>query len=102
MQAAQTKLNVAANKIVNLSVPQYDPQKVYEEGVPGGDVPVDFIPPTNKPADLTTELIAEKQSALMYGANAVVVKTANQMYGTILNILDTDNNDTNPDGTLKF
>jgi flagellar basal body rod protein FlgC len=101
LQIAESQFNAAANKIVNLSVPHYDPQQVYQNGVPTG-VAVDDINPTDRPEDLTTETIAEKQAALMYGANAMVLKTANQTYGSLLNVLDTDNNNFNPDGTAKF
>ncbi len=101
LQKAESQFNYAANKIVNLSVPQYDPQQVYKNGVPSG-VAVDDISPTGRPEDLITETIAEKQASLLYDANAMVLKTANQMYGTLLNVLDTDNNHFNSDGSAKF
>jgi hypothetical protein len=102
LQAAEAKFNFAADKIVNLSVPQYDPQAVYKNGVPAGGVPVDYINPEDRPEDLTTATIAEKEAALLYGANALVIKTSNQMYGNLLNMLDTDNNEYNPDGSSKI
>jgi hypothetical protein len=98
---AESKFDYAADKIVNLSVPQLDPLQVYKNGVPQG-VDVDDISPNTRPEDLITETIAEKQAALMYDANAMVIKTANQTYGTLLNVLDTDNNHFNPDGSAKF
>jgi flagellar basal body rod protein FlgC len=101
LQQAESRFNFAADKIVNLSVPHYDPTQVYKNGIPTG-VDVDDISPNTRPEDLTTETIAEKQAALMYDANAMVIKTSNQMYGTLLNVLDTDNNHFNPDGSAKF
>jgi flagellar basal body rod protein FlgC len=98
---AESKFNYAANKIVNLSVPQFDPQQVYKNGVPQG-VEVDYTSPNGRPQDLVTETIAEKQAALLYDANAMVLKTANQMYGTLLNVLDTDNGHFNADGSARF
>jgi flagellar hook-associated protein FlgK len=101
LQTAQSQLNAAANNIAHFDLSRFNPQKPYQDGVPGG-VAVDYIPPTELPPDLATETIALKQSTLLYGANAIVIKTANQMYGNLLNVLDTDNNHFNPDGSAKF
>jgi flagellar basal body rod protein FlgC len=101
LETAQKQLNVAADKIASLSAPANGLEKVYQSEVPAG-VAVDDIDPLNQPIDLTTETIAEKQAALLYGANAMVIKTANQMYGTLLNVLDTGNDEYNSDGTAKI
>ena len=97
--AAQTLLGVAANNIANANTPSYDAQTVELSDSSTGGVSVDGIDQTDQPVDLATETIAEKNAAIMYDANALVVKLADQMYGTLLNVLDTDNNNYNPDGS---
>ncbi|MGD0464931.1 MAG: flagellar basal body protein [Tepidisphaeraceae bacterium] len=101
LQAAQTRMNVAANNIANLGAPGDDPQEGYLSETPA-QAAVDDINPTNRPLDLATETLAQKQAALLYGASAIVIKTADQMYGSLLNVLDTDNNHYNSDGSAKF
>jgi flagellar hook-associated protein FlgK len=101
LQTAQSQLNAVANNIAHFDLSRFNPQKPFEDGVPTG-VAVDDIDRLNLPEDLVTDTIAEKQAALLYGANALVIKTANQMYGTLLNVLDTDNNHFNSDGSAKF
>jgi len=100
LQTAESQFNAVANNIAHFDLSRFNPQKPYQDGVPGG-VAVDHLPPTELPVDLATQTIAEKQAALLYGANALVIKTANQTYGTVLNILDTDNGEYNLNGTPK-
>jgi flagellar basal body rod protein FlgC len=101
LQAAQTRMNVAANNIAKIAAPGDSPQNANSSEATAG-VATDNSDPTNRSLDLATETIAQKQAALLYNANAIVIKAENQMYGTLLNVLDSDNNNYNSDGTPKF
>jgi flagellar hook protein FlgE len=102
LQANQALLNVAANNIANANTPGYLTQTADLADISTGGVSVEGIDQTNQPVDLATETIAQKNAAVMYDANALVIKLADQMYGSLLNVLDTQSNDTNPDGTQKY
>ncbi len=101
LQAAQARMNVAANNIASLAAPGDGPQTVNSSANPAVAA-LDDTDPTNQSQDLPSEMIAQKRAGVLYGANAIVIKAENQMYGTLLNVLDTDNNHYNSDGTAKF
>jgi flagellar hook protein FlgE len=89
MQAAQTQLNVAANNIANANTPGFKAQQADLTSLPNGDgVDVAQISTSGNSADPTVAIISLRQSALMYGANAMVIRVQNQMYGSLLNVLD--------------
>lgn len=97
--AAQTILNVTANNIVNAETPNYDAEEVDLTTDPTGAVSIDGIDQTGRPVDLATETITQKNAALMYDANAVIVKVAENMYGSLLNVLDTQDQNSASDNS---
>jgi flagellar hook protein FlgE len=97
--AATTILNATANNIVNADTPGYDAETVDLADDPTGGVSVQGIDRTDHPPDLATETVEEKTTVMMYDANAAVIRVADQMYGSLLNVLDTENQNVNPDGT---
>ncbi len=42
---------------------------------------------TQKPADLATEIVRMKQAEIGYTANATIIRTADDMAATLLNVL---------------
>jgi len=97
LQAAQARMNVAANNIANLSTPGYKAQRVDLAAAPSGGVDVEGIQSTGQAVDPATAFTNFRQAALIYGANAMVVKMADQMYGSLLDILDTDDRSSDQD-----
>ncbi len=94
MQAAQAQMTVAANNIANQNTPGYKAQAVNLVDVANdGGVEVAGVQSTGQPVDPATEMAKLRQAQFMYGANAMVVRAADQMYGSLLNVLDTDNGD---------
>jgi flagellar hook protein FlgE len=90
LQAASAQLNAAANNIANLSTPGYSAQSVELAAAPGGGVDVDGTFSSGGPVDLPKQLVNLRRAALMYDANGMVIRMTNQMYGSLLNILDDD------------
>ena len=100
MQAASAMLNVTANNIANLNTPGFNPSRADLVELSGGGVAVSGTSFEDNPqtspntqtsnVDLPTELLNLKLGQTLYDANAMVLKTADQMTGTLLNILDTD------------
>lgn len=105
MQAASAMLNVTANNIANLNTPGFNPSRADLVELSGGGVSVagtsfDDNPQTapdtqTSNVDLPTETVNLKLSQTLYDANAMVLKTADQMTGTLLNIFDTDRDNDN-------
>jgi len=90
LQAASAQLNAAANNIGNLNTPGYSAQSVSLAAAPGGGVDVDGTSSSGGTVDLPKQLVNLKQAALMYDANGMVIRLTDQMYGSLLNILDDD------------
>jgi flagellar hook-associated protein FlgK len=96
LKAAQISLNVTANNIANLNTPGFKADRVDLASAPDEDgVEVAGVQSTDLPVDPTTEMQKLIQDRLLYGANAMVVRAADQMYGSLLNVLDTDNQQQN-------
>jgi len=105
MQAASAMLNVTANNIANLNSPGFNPSRADLVELSGGGVAVSGTSFEDNPqtspktqtsnVDLPTELVNLKLGQTLYDANAMVLKTADQMTGTLLNILDTDHDHDN-------
>jgi flagellar hook-associated protein 1 FlgK len=97
LQAAQAQLNVTANNIANMNTPGYTAQRVDLAAAPGGGVDVEGVQSTGNAVDPVNELLNLKQTTLYYDANGMVIRVADQMYGSLLNILDTDDQNGNWD-----
>ena len=100
MQAASAMLNATANNIANLNTPGFNPSRADLVELSGGGVGISGTSFEDNPqtapdtqtsnVDLPTELVNLKLSQTLYDANAMVLKTADQMTGNLLNMLDTD------------
>jgi flagellar basal body rod protein FlgG len=100
MQAAQAQMTVAANNIANRNTPGYKAQQVNLVDVANnGGVEVAGVQSTGQPVDPATEMAKIRQAAFMYGANAMVVWVADQTYGSLLNVLDTDDRNSQQDNS---
>jgi flagellar hook-associated protein FlgK len=91
LQAAQAQMAVTANNIANVNTPGYTAQRVELAGTPLGGVAVTGVQSTNEGDNLTNELVNLDRQTLYYDANGMVIRTSDQIYGSLLNILDTDN-----------
>jgi flagellar basal body rod protein FlgG len=90
IQAANTELNVTANNIANMNTPGFKPSRVDLAAAPSGGVDVVRIEPLQKEVDPATEMVKLKQEVLTYDANGLLVNVADRMYGSLLNVLDSD------------
>ena len=97
--AAQTLLNATADNIANWDTPGYSAVSVDFSDVSTGGVSTESVEPADGPVDLATQSVQEKTALLMYDANAAVIRVTDQMYGSLLNVLDTQNQNVNSDGT---
>jgi flagellar basal-body rod protein FlgC len=109
MNAAMTQLNVTANNIANLNTPGYQSQGVdlvslSQGGVGVGGITTDTTPgpvdPTGKEqsnVDLASQSIDLMREKTLYDANAAVVRTGNQMLGSLLDMFDHDHDKNGPD-----
>lgn len=88
MRAAQTQANVAANNIANANTPGFKAKSAQLTEAPTGGVSVSAVQQTGHSVDLPTEQANLKRAALMYDANGTVIRVANQMLHSMLNILD--------------
>ena len=100
LQAAQFQLAVSANNIASADTAGYKAQRANLTALPAGGVAVagttsDPSPGPIQPdgsqgsnVDLANEVVGMIQARNLYTANALVIRTADQMYGTQLNILD--------------
>jgi flagellar basal body rod protein FlgG len=89
LQAAQAQLNAVANNIANQNTPGFTADRVdLTSGPNGSGVEVAGVQSTGSPTDPAQQLIALQQAGFLYDANAMVIGVADQMYGTLLNVLD--------------
>jgi flagellar basal body rod protein FlgG len=102
MNAAGALLNTAASNIANMDTPGYKPARVnLAESQSGG---VDVVSITRDPSpgpidpdgqemsnvDPVTEMVNLKKGALLYKANAAVIKVGDELTGTLLDMFDHD------------
>jgi flagellar hook-associated protein FlgK len=100
LNAAGAIVNTAASNIANLDSDGYQSRRVnLENAADSGGVRVASITADSAPAlndqgqelsnvDLPTELINLRLGGILYNANAAVVRVADQVTGTLLDILD--------------
>jgi len=93
LQAASAQLNAAANNIANMNTPGYATQSVDLAAAPRGGVDVEGTFSSGGPVDLPKQLVNLKTAALMYDANGMVIRLTDQINGSLLNILDKPDND---------
>jgi flagellar hook-associated protein FlgK len=102
MNAASAMLGTAAANIANVDTPGYQPRRVNLATGPDGTgvvvdsvtfdstaaSPVDAGGHQSSGVDLATELVNVDRAKFLYDANAMVVRTADQMLGGLLDVLD--------------
>jgi flagellar hook-associated protein FlgK len=93
LAAAQTQFNVSANNIANLNTPGFSPSRVdsYTDSSGGVQTTTQTVA---GPTDLATEAVNMDNAKNLYDANAMVIKVANKMVGSLLDIFD-DGSDPN-------
>lgn len=101
MKAAETRLTVAAGNIANADTPGYKAARVDTVEISSGGVRTVITRdtsagPTNPDGsegsnvDMAAEQVAMARSETLYAANATIVKAANQMLGSLLDMFDTE------------
>jgi len=81
MQAHQAWMNQSANNVANINTEPFDAKRtVIEEG------PVAVSEPTGKPTDLAKEMTDQITISGGFEAQASVIKTYDDMLGTLLDI----------------
>ena len=100
MQAAQAQLNDTAQNTANLNTPGYKSQRADLVELSTGGVGVarttsDPSPGPTLPdgsegsnVDPASQMIDLQQEKLLYDANATVIRTADRMTGTLLDMVD--------------
>lgn len=87
MNAAQTRLDVAGHNIANLSTQNFTRQEVRQSDLANGGVSVSL---TSSSAgvgnNLEADMVEQIQSKSLYQANLSVLKTKNDMMGTLVDI----------------
>lgn len=87
MNATQTRLDVSAHNIANLSTQNFTRQEVKQSDSFNGGVNVTLASSSaNADNNLETEMVEQLQSKSTYMANLSVFKTNNELMGTLLNI----------------
>lgn len=85
LNAAQTRLNASANNIANLNTEGFRRDEVSATAAAGGGVEVSVAKSDSVGTDLVQDVVEQKLAVLEFKANAQVLRTANQMVGTLLN-----------------
>ncbi len=81
MQSHQILIDINANNIANINTKDFSAK----EGRIGNNLEVNSID-TNKPTDITKELTNQIVIEDGFDAQAPIIKTENEMIGTLLNI----------------
>jgi flagellar hook protein FlgE len=101
LNAATAMLNVAANNIANDDTPDYayesvDLSDLATGGVSIADITQDVTPASAGGANnvnLADQLVDLTKAKILYNANAAVISISDQMYGTLIDVLDNDDSD---------
>jgi len=105
MNAAGSIVDTAASNIANMDSTGYKAGRVNLASSPWGGVDVVSITRDPSPGgvdqdgqelsnvDLPTEVVNLKRGALLYKANAAVIKAGDEMMGTLLDMFDHDRGD---------
>ena len=90
LRAANTQLATTADNIANLGTQRFTAKRTDLVELSSGGVGVAAVQDTGKDIDLAKESVDLIREKALYTANAQVVKTANQMMGTLLDMFDRD------------
>lgn len=85
MNAAQTRLNVAAHNVANLNTQVFTRQQVVQTTQPDGGVASSVTRADTPGAAPETDLVAQLQAKNAFLANLAVFKTQDKLTGALLN-----------------
>jgi len=96
ISAAQKQLDAIASNIANANTPGYRVQRVEMVSLPTGGVEASIrTDNSSAPIDVAKESVNLVKAKSLYAANGMVIKTDNQMLGSLLDMFDRDHTDTN-------
>ena len=84
LQAAQARLNASASNVANLQTPGYKPVTVQAQAQQQGGVVVNFSRAATDGVAMEEEAVAQIQAKTDFMANLQVLKTADQVMGSLL------------------
>jgi flagellar hook-associated protein FlgK len=84
LQAAQTRIGSSAHNIANAMTPNFRRQVVAQQSVPGGGVMTTIERSPLAGEALAEDLVAMKLAQHLFAANLKVLRTHDQMLGTLL------------------
>ena len=85
IQAAHARLAVAADNLANLSTPGYRARQALQTN--SGRGPVVAVKVTDQPVDLVREMLNQRRAVYDAKANAIALRTQNEMLGTVIDLL---------------
>jgi flagellar hook protein FlgE len=114
MQAAQQMLQTASNNIANLNTPGFQAQQLDLDddstdvddaseisGVDEDDPDMNSLEDSDASdvgdESLESQIVDLRQAAFLYDSNAMVIRAQNQMIGSLVNVLDRDDDDDSGD-----
>ena len=86
--AASTLMQSAAQNVANKRTPGYKAEQVVLADATEGGVAVERIQ-AGPDGDAVAESVEFRRGQSLYDANAIVIATQEQMFGSLINILDT-------------
>jgi flagellar basal body rod protein FlgC len=102
LDAASTILSVAAKNMANLNTPGYATETALVGDVPGGEgvevvrvvvnVPEAASGGGGPGVDAVAQAIEIRKAQVLYAANAAVIRSQEQMFGSLIDVLDTQAN----------
>ena len=85
LQAAQLRLDSSAHNVANMNTPDFHRQVVQEQVAPGlGGVQSQLAQDPQSGVSLEQEAVGQIESTYAFKANLLVLKTADQMQGALL------------------
>lgn len=86
VQAASTRLDVAANNIANVQTEKFQRQVVNQQSQESGGVTTSVAQAQEIGPDLAKDLIEQKMASNTYRVNLRTIQTDQQMLGNLLDI----------------
>ena len=88
LTVATTRMDVAASNIANADTPRYRRKEVVATALPEGGVQAKVqASPQQGGADLSRDIVTQLSGSYSYKANLQVLKTADDMTGTLLDTM---------------
>ena len=84
MNAAQLRLDVAANNIANAQTPDFRRQRVAAEALPEGGVTASVLPADGVGENLADDIVQTMVAAYSFKANLRTLQTQTSLIGSLL------------------